>query len=57
MKTGTVFGKLVNAKEIEAISKLPSREALLSMLCSVLQGPVRNLAYTIQAIKEQKEKA
>ncbi len=57
MKTGTVFGKVVSAKEIEAIAKLPSREVLLSMLCSVLQGPVRNLAYTVQAIKEQKEKA
>jgi len=56
IKTGSAYGKTMSIKEIEKLSKTPSREALLSMLCSVLQGPVRNFAYAINAIKEQKEK-
>ncbi|MBX6394488.1 MAG: 50S ribosomal protein L10 [Alicyclobacillaceae bacterium] len=57
IKGGLIEGRLVNAADIEALAKLPSREGLLSMLLSVLQAPMRNLAYAVKQIAEQKEQA
>ena len=37
IKGGLAEGKIVNKDEIITLSKLPGREGLLSMLCSVLQ--------------------
>ena len=34
---------------------MPSREGLLSMLLSVLQAPVRNVAYAVKAVSEKNE--
>ena len=42
-------------EEVKALAELPSREGLLSMLLSVLQAPVRNLALATKAVAEQKE--
>lgn len=53
LKGGYVEGKVVDAKEIEALAKLPSREGLLSMLLSVLQAPMRNLAYVLSQVAEK----
>jgi len=53
IKGGIVEGKVVNAKEVTTIAKLPGREGLLSMLCSVLQAPVRNFACAIKAVAEK----
>lgn len=44
IKGGMIEGVKADLAEIEALAKLPSREALLSMLLSALQGPMRNLA-------------
>jgi large subunit ribosomal protein L10 len=42
---GALVGRTVyNAGQVEAFSKLPGRLELISMLMSVLNGPVRNLA-------------
>ncbi|WP_018659970.1 50S ribosomal protein L10 [Allofustis seminis] len=49
VKGGIVEGKVVTVEMIEAVAKLPSREGLLSMLLSVLQAPMRNTAYVLQA--------
>ncbi len=64
-KTGMLEGKLLGTAELEALSKLPGREQLLSMLLSVLQAPIRNLAvvlsqniaklaYALEAVKKKK---
>lgn len=53
LKGGYVEGKVVGAQEIESIAKLPSREGLLSMLLSVLQAPMRNLAYVLSQVAEK----
>ena len=37
------------------LAKLPNREGLLSMLLSVLQAPMRNMACVVKAVSEQKE--
>ncbi|MCC3688837.1 50S ribosomal protein L10 [Bacillus cereus] len=55
IKTGVIEGKLVTLDEVKAIATLPSREGLLSMLLSVLQAPIRNLALATKAVADQKE--
>ncbi|MHC3838284.1 50S ribosomal protein L10, partial [Streptococcus thermophilus] len=41
--------------EINALASLPNKEGMLSMLLSVLQAPVRNVAYAVKAVAESKE--
>ncbi|MFT9598852.1 50S ribosomal protein L10 [Mesobacillus subterraneus] len=55
IKAGVVEGNIVTVEEIKALADLPSREGLLSMLLSVLQAPIRNLALATKAVAEQKE--
>ncbi|HEX14043.1 MAG: 50S ribosomal protein L10 [Desulfurella sp.] len=65
LKSAVMYGSVFNHDQIEAISKLPSREILLSMLLGVLNAPARGLVsalagilrkplYALNAIKEQK---
>jgi len=65
-KAAVVEGNVIDATEVLALAKLPSREELLSMLLgslkspgnnlvSVLQGTVRNLLYVVNAIIEKKQ--
>jgi large subunit ribosomal protein L10 len=55
LKAGVIEGNIATVEEIQALAALPSREGLLSMLLSVLQAPIRNLALVTKAIAEQKE--
>ncbi|SJZ79207.1 large subunit ribosomal protein L10 [Pilibacter termitis] len=55
IKGGVVEGKVSSKEEIISLAKLPNREGLLSMLLSVLQAPVRNVAYAVNAVAESKE--
>jgi large subunit ribosomal protein L10 len=55
LKAGVIEGNVATADEIKALADLPSREGLLSMLLSVLQAPIRNLALATKAVAEQKE--
>lgn len=55
IKAGVIEGKITTAEDVKAIAELPSREGLLSMLLSVLQAPIRNLALATKAVAEQKE--
>ena len=56
IKAGVIEGSFVPAEDVRSIASLPSRDGLLSMLLSVLQAPVRNFAYAVKAIGEEKEK-
>ncbi|TCS94214.1 50S ribosomal protein L10 [Hazenella coriacea] len=53
IKGGVVEGNVVGFEQIKELAVLPSREGLLSMLLSVLQAPVRNLALAVQAVAEK----
>ena len=53
IKGGLAEGKVVNKEQVVELSKLPGREGLLSMLCSVLQAPIRNLAYAVQCVADK----
>lgn len=55
IKGGIIEGKVSTLEEITALAKLPNREGLLSMLLSVLQAPVRNVAYAINAVAEKED--
>ena len=55
IKAGILEGKVLNVDEVKALAALPSREGLLSMLLSVLQAPMRNMALAVKAVAEQKE--
>lgn len=65
-KAAFVDGKVVDATAVLALSKLPSRDEMLSTvlagimspangLVSVMQGPLRGLLNVISQIKDQKE--
>ncbi|MEY8371016.1 50S ribosomal protein L10 [Aerococcaceae bacterium 50-4] len=55
LKGGILEGNVLSKEEIKQIAKLPNREGLLSMLLSVLQAPVRNVAYAVKAVADAKE--
>jgi large subunit ribosomal protein L10 len=55
IKAGVIEGNLATVEDIKALAELPSREGLLSMLLSVLQAPIRNLALAAKAVADQKE--
>ena len=55
VKFGYVNGKLANAAEVEALSKIPTKEVLVAMLLGVLQGPVSSLARALSEIAKKGE--
>ena len=50
VKGGLVDGEVRDEKYIKTLASLPSKEGMLSMLLSVLQAPIRNLAYSIKEV-------
>ncbi len=67
LKGAIIDGRLYEKKEIEAIAKLPSKEALLTQLVgamvapisnfvSVLAAPMRDLVNVLNNLKDKKEK-
>lgn len=54
LKAGIVEGKLLNTEEVVAISKLPNREGMYSMLLCTLNEPVAKVARILQALADKK---
>ena len=52
IKAGIVEGEVLDAAGINNIASLPNRDGMLSMLLSVLQAPIRNVAYAVKAVAE-----
>ncbi|MDR2094324.1 MAG: 50S ribosomal protein L10 [Treponema sp.] len=50
VKGGLIGNMVYDGKQIEAFSKLPGRLDLISMLMSVMNGPVRNLAAALNDV-------
>jgi large subunit ribosomal protein L10 len=50
IKGGFLDGKLLTPAQVTALSKVPSREELLSMLMSTMQGPTRNFVGTLHGL-------
>ena len=55
LKAGLIEGSVATLEQVLELAKLPSREGLLSMLLSVLQAPIRNMACVVKAVSDQKE--
>ena len=55
IKAGIVEGTYYDAKGIQVISSIPSREELLSKFLGSIQSPITNFARVIKQIAEQKE--
>ncbi|MGL4624022.1 MAG: 50S ribosomal protein L10 [Culicoidibacterales bacterium] len=55
IKSGIIEGNVADLAKIQELASLPNRDGMLSMLLSVLQAPVRNMALVAKAIAEQQE--
>ena len=66
IKAGILDGKVINADEVKALAKLPTRDVLVAQvlgtlnapiagLANVLQGSIRKAVYALNAVKEKKE--
>jgi large subunit ribosomal protein L10 len=68
LKAGVMDGKMMSVAEVEALSKTPPREVLISMMLGSMQAPisglvgtlngiVSNFVFTLQAVADQKATA
>lgn len=57
IKGGVIDGKVMTAEELITLAKLPSREALLSMLAGALLANISKVAVALNEVKKQKEEA
>ena len=57
IKGGVIEGKVMTAEEIITLAKLPSRDALLSMLAGALLGTISKFAVALDQVRIQKETA
>lgn len=57
LQGGAVDGKAVDAKYIDVLATLPSREAMLGQFAGLLLALPRNMAYGLKALIDQKEAA
>ena len=55
IKGGVIEGKVMTAEELITLAKLPSREALLSMLAGALLANISKVAVALNEVKKQKE--
>ena len=54
LKAGYIEGEIYDEKGVTALSKIPSKDVLLSQLVGALQGPMQKLAATVQAVADKK---
>jgi len=57
LKAGIVEGNVYDAKGVEQLATIPSREVLIAQLLGSFKAPLSNLAYLLNAIAEKKESA
>jgi large subunit ribosomal protein L10 len=53
-KQGLLDGNIVGIDKLATVASLPGKNDLLSMLCSALQGNLRNLMYGLKAVADTK---
>ena len=53
VKAGIVDGSVLEEPQLKALSSLPNKDGMISMLLSVLQAPIRGLACAIKAVSEK----
>ena len=50
MTAGVLEGKILQPAELAAVAGLPKKEVLVAMLLSAMQGPIRGVVYTLNAV-------
>lgn len=55
LKGGVIQGSVATYDQIKELADLPNYEGMVAMLLSVLQAPIRNLAYAVKAVGDEKE--
>lgn len=55
IKGGVIEGKVASLEQIKELADLPNYEGMVSMLLSVLQAPIRNMAYVVKSVADQKD--
>jgi large subunit ribosomal protein L10 len=50
VRVGALGGKLLSAADVEALSKLPSRDQLLGQVVGVMVAPIRNLLGVLSGV-------
>ena len=55
IKGGVIEGKVASLDQIKELADLPNYEGMVSMLLSVLQAPIRNMAYVVKSVADQKD--
>ena len=50
IKGALVDGQIINAAQVKALADLPSREVLYAMMLSAMNGPVRSVASVLQGV-------
>lgn len=53
LKGGIIDGAIFDHDQMEAFSKLPTRDELIAKLMSAMNGPVTNLALTLNAVPQK----
>jgi large subunit ribosomal protein L10 len=53
-KAGVMDGKLIDAKQLQVLAELPSRDVLIAKLLFLMQYPVSGLAIVLDGIRKQK---
>jgi large subunit ribosomal protein L10 len=53
-KAGVMDGKLFDAKQLQVLAELPSREVLIAKLLFLMQYPISGLAVALDGIRKQK---
>ena len=57
LKGGIVQGEIFDAEKVTQLANIPPKDVLIAKLLGSFKAPLSNLAYLINAIKEQKESA
>ena len=68
IKAGIIDGRAIDANEVRALSKLPSREVLIAKMMGSMNAPItnfvgvlsatlRSLVYAMDSVRQQKESA
>jgi len=52
-KGGIIGGKAFSAESIDAVSRLPGKDQLISMLMSTMNAPLKNLMYAMNGVAQK----
>ena len=53
-KAGVMDGKLFDAKQLQVLAELPSRDVLIAKLLYLMQYPISGLAVVLEGVRKQK---